>query len=191
MYPSGKTGHPKTVRSRTRRQLCVNLCDVPDSERNQARFTELLKEIMKRAALDEYDVGRMAGRHRSQVNQWINGNSIPKVQALRQLTDMLRAKYQGLGTLPTQLMIAAGYREYAGSGEAAAAETPACGFVVDLGDENERLLWEGLKLERRLKEVLIAFLRMIKSTSGKNAINSTFDEARQDRHGRSEIRRRA
>ena len=90
--------------------------------------------------------------------------------------------------LPTELLIAAGYGNFAHYGETpAAAETPACGFVVDLTDENERILFK-LKTSRRVKETMVALWRLINTRAGQAAIDETFDEARQDRQ---EMRRRA
>jgi len=161
-------------------QPCVNLCRVPDSERNEQRFADLLNEVIDRTHLTEHDIGHITGRSRSQVNQWRHGNHLPKVEALLPLTDLLRTKYQGLGTLPTELLIAAGYRAFATRGQTAAAETPARGFVIDLADENERILWS-LRASRRVKEVMVAFWRMVNTPPGENAVNTTFDEARRDR----------
>lgn len=194
--PIGKTGGPKAVRNQIRRQPCVNLCDVPDSAKNPERFAIILNEIIRITRLTEDEIGEVVGRHRSQINQWKLGHHLPRgAEVLIPFTDMLEADYQGpgrrLGTLPRDLLIAAGYGAFVTRGETpAAAETPARGFVVDLGDENERILW-GLKAPRRVKEVMVAFWRMVKLPAGENAINSTFDEARQDRQNRHETRRRA
>jgi len=157
---------------------------VPDSERSLRRFAAILNEIIEITQLSEWDIGLAAGRSRSQVNQWINGNHLPKPEALVAFTDMLEADYQGpgrrLGTLPNDLLAAAGYGRLRCYGEPPPAETPAHGFVVDLGDPNERLLWEGLDLPRRGKEVMVSVLRAVKSPEGNNAVNRTFDAARQD-----------
>jgi hypothetical protein len=166
-------------------QPCVNLCRVPDSEKDPQRFAAILGEIIRITQLTEDEIGESCGdggRSRSQVNQWRHGNHLPRgVEVLRPLTDKLESGYQGpdrrLGTLPNDLLIAAGYREFI---RGSAAETPARGFVVDLGDENERILWS-LRASRRVKEVMVAFWRMVNTPPGENAVNTTFDEARRDR----------
>lgn len=158
---------------------------MPDSERSLRRFAAILNEIIEITQLSEWDIGMAAGRSRSQVNQWINGNHLPKPDALVAFTDTLEADYQGpgrrLGNLPNELLAAAGYGRLRRYGETPpVAETPARGFVVDLGDKNERILWEGLDLPRRGKEVLVAVLRAVKSPEGSDAVNQTFDEARAE-----------
>ena len=157
---------------------------MPESERNAERFADLLNEIMENAHLTEDDIAAAAGRSRSQVNQWRHGNHLPKVEALLPLTDFLTAEYETLGTLPAELLTAAGYGKFARHTEDAA--TPARGFCVDLDDENERLLWK-LDDTRRVREAMVALWRLIRAPGAADDLNRRLDEGRQD--GRGERRR--
>ena len=157
---------------------------MPDSERNPERFADLLNQVIESAHLTEHDIGAAAGRSRSQVNQWRHGNHLPEYPALRKLTDFLAAEYEGLGTLPAELLVAAGYGELAAHAETVA--TPARGFCVDLGDENERLLWK-LEAPRRTREAMVALWRLIRAPGAADDLDRRLDEAQYD--GREERRR--
>lgn len=156
---------------------------MPSSERDKERFSELLKEAMKRTQLSERDIGAITGRGRAQVNMWKHGGNLPQYPALRLLTDTLREEYPGLGSLPDELLTVAGFGEFIERSDETAG-TPARGFCVDLDDENERLLWK-LEAPRRVRESMVALWRLIRAPGAVDDLDRRLDEARQDERRRA------
>jgi transcriptional regulator with XRE-family HTH domain len=153
---------------------------VADTEYNPERFACLLRDIMGHARLSEEDIGRLARRHRSQVNQWLHGRHRPGYDAAVILTTTLRQRYPGLGTRPAELLAAAGYDEPS----TAKDSTPigAGGGFVDLGDPNERLLWQ-LDAPEDLRRVLVAFFRTLTSPEGVAAVRRSYSDGDAEQNG--------
>jgi transcriptional regulator with XRE-family HTH domain len=153
---------------------------VADTEYNPERFACLLRDIMEHARLSEEDIGRLARRHRSQVNQWLHGRHRPGFDAAVMLTTTLRQRYPGLGTRPAELLAAAGYAEPT---VVVDNDTLVSGHgFVDLGNPNERLLWQ-LDAPEDLRRVLVAFFRTLTSPEGVAAVRRAYSDGDAEQNG--------
>lgn len=150
------------------------------------RFATKLAAIFRACNLTPTTAARLAGISRSQVSRWKHGDHQPDYENIRRLTTALEDRYAGLHDDITELLTYAGYNQPPGQYSPAATATPARGFFVDLADPNEQKLWS-LDADRRSKEAVVAFFRMINTPAGRDAIDNTFDEARSD----DDVRRRA